>query len=239
MTICSTSGATTTSRASSAERALAATLAARLSDLRRRITLSGRALDGVRVVAVTKTFSAHDVRAAHAAGLRVVGENYVAELTSKRDATRDLDLTWHFLGALQTNKIARVCAAADVLCSVTRVRELDKIAATRPGARLYVEVDFTDSPTRTGAAPELVAGLVERGRSLGLDVAGVMTVAPTDPTGARAAFRATAQLADELDLVERSMGMSDDLELALACGSTEIRVGRALFGPRDAVTRLA
>ncbi len=193
----------------------------------------------MRVVAVTKTFSALDVRAAHDAGLRVVGENYLNELVAKHDATSDLDLTWHFLGALQTNKIARVCAAADVLCSVARARELDRIATSRPGTRVYVEVDFTSSPTRPGAAPGEVAPLVARGRELGLDVAGLMTVGPPDPTGARDAFRATSDLADELGLVERSMGMSDDLEIALACGSTEIRVGRALFGPRGAATALA
>jgi uncharacterized pyridoxal phosphate-containing UPF0001 family protein len=188
----------------------------------------------VRVVAVTKTFPAPVVAAAYAAGLRVVGENYASELIAKRAATRGLDLTWHFLGALQSNKIARIAAAADVLCSVSRVRELERLAAVKPGARLYVEVDFTDLPTRRSAAPDEVAGLVARGRALGLDVAGLMTVAPPDLVGARAAFNATAALADELGLAERSMGMSDDLELALACGSTEIRVGRALFGPRGA-----
>jgi PLP dependent protein len=233
------SGATTTCPASSADPDLVAAVAARLQDLQRRIVASGRDLDTVRVVAVTKTFSARDVRAAHASGLRVVGENYVAELIDKRDATRDLDLTWHFLGALQTNKIARVARAADVLCSVTRARELERVAAARPGARLYVEVDFTGARTRTGAPPDEVAGLVSRGRDLGLDVAGVMTVAAPDPALARAAFRATADLADHLHLEERSMGMSDDLEIALSCGSTEIRVGRALFGPRGAATGLA
>jgi PLP dependent protein len=193
----------------------------------------------VRVVAVTKTFGPEVVRAAAGAGLGVVGENYVAELVAKRDATRDLELTWHFLGALQTNKIARVCAAADVLCSVSRDRELERIAAARPGARVYVEADFTDAPTRTGASPARVAGLVGRGRDLGLDVAGIMTVAPTDPAGAARAFAAAAALADGLGLAERSMGMSDDFELALAHGSTEIRVGRARFGPRGTATALA
>ncbi|HVB71095.1 MAG TPA: hypothetical protein VND83_06305 [Acidimicrobiales bacterium] len=193
----------------------------------------------MRIVAVTKTFSALDVRAAYDVGLRVVGENYLNELVAKRDATSDVDLTWHFLGALQTNKITGVCAAADVLCSVARVRELDRIAAARPGTRVYVEVDFTSSPVRPGASPGEVARLVARGRELALDVAGLMTVGPADPAGARDAFRATSDLADELGLVERSMGMSDDLEIALACGSTEIRVGRALFGPRGAATALA
>ncbi|MDE3065655.1 MAG: alanine racemase [Acidobacteriota bacterium] len=193
---------------------------------------AGRDPRTVRVVAVTKTFAPAYVRAAYEAGLRTVGENYAGELAAKREATRDLALTWHFLGALQTNKIARVCANADVLCAVSRERELERIARAKPGARLYVEVDFTGAPARAGAAPGEVAGLVARGRALGLDVAGIMTVAPPEAHGARRAFAATAALADDLGLAERSMGMSDDLELALAHGSTEVRVGRALFGPR-------
>jgi len=203
------------------------------------VVASGRALDAVRIVAVTKTFPVGHVRAAAAAGLRVVGENYAAELIAKREAARDLDLTWHFVGALQTNKIARVAAAADVLCSVSRVREIERIAAARPGARIYLEVDFTDVPTRPGAHPDEVAALAGRARALGLDAAGIMTIAPLDATLARATFLATAALADDVGLAERSMGMSDDLEIALACGSTEIRVGRALFGPRGATTGLA
>ncbi len=193
----------------------------------------------MRVVAVTKTFPVEYVRAAYAAGLDVLGENYASELVAKREATRDLPLTWHFLGALQTNKIARVARAADVVCAVSRARELDRLAAARPGARLYVEVDFTGEPGRAGAAPGDVGELVAHGRDLGLDVAGIMTVAPRDPLSARAAFLATASLADRYGLRERSMGMTEDLELALSCGSTEIRVGRALFGPRGAGAPLA
>jgi PLP dependent protein len=193
----------------------------------------------VRVVAVTKTFGPEVVRAAAAAGLRVVGENYVAELEAKRAATSDLDLTWHYLGALQTNKIARACASADVLCSLSRAREVARVAAARPGARVYVEVDYTGAPARAGAAPGEVADLVGLARAAGLDVAGLMTVAPPEESGARAAFLAAGALADALGLAERSMGMSDDFEVALACGSTEIRVGRALFGPRGASTGLA
>lgn len=193
----------------------------------------------MRIVAVTKTFGADVVRAAAAAGIATVGENYVDELEAKRAATADLALRWHFLGALQSNKIARAVRAADVLCGVSREAELSRIARARAGAIVYVQVDFTGAAGRNGAAPASVAGLVARGRDLGLDVAGLMTVAPPEPEGARRAFAATARLADDLGLVERSMGMSDDLELALGAGSTEVRVGRALFGPRGAVTGLA
>jgi uncharacterized pyridoxal phosphate-containing UPF0001 family protein len=95
-----------------------------------------------------------------------------------------------------------------------------------------VQVDYTGAPTRNGAAPEDVAALVERGRALGLDVAGLMTVAPPDEAGTRAAFRSLDALANDLGLVERSMGMTDDLEVACELGTTELRIGRALFGVR-------
>lgn len=206
----------------------------RLAEVRERIAGAGGDPATVRVVAVTKTFPASAVRAAVAAGIESVGENYVAELEQKRADCADLAVAWHYLGALQGNKIARAALAADLLCGVSRVRELERIARVAPGAACYLEVDFTEIPGRSGAAPEAVADLVARGRDLGLDVRGLMTVAPPDPQGAARAFTLTAQLADRLDLAERSMGMSEDLELAVRAGSTEVRVGRALFGPRDA-----
>jgi uncharacterized pyridoxal phosphate-containing UPF0001 family protein len=183
-------------------------------------------------VAVTKTFDIEHVRVAVALGLSTVGENYVGELCAKRDATKDLSVTWHYLGAVQTNKIQRIVDCADVICGVSRLRELERIADHRPDQMVYVQVDFTDAVGRNGAAPSDVEALVGRGRALGLDVRGLMTVAPMDLEGARRAFVATGSLADELGLVERSMGMSDDLELACELGSSEVRVGRALFGPR-------
>lgn len=208
-------------------------VAANLADVRHRITASGRALDEIRIVAVTKTFGAAEVRAARSVGLSAVGENYVDELAQKREQCEDLGLRWHYLGALQTNKIARVAHIADVLCGVSRAREIDRIAAARAGTSIYVQVDFTRSAQRNGAPAHEVASLVQRARDVGLDVRGLMTVAPVEPDRAREAFIATDRLCDDLGLVERSMGMTNDLEMACECGSSEVRVGRALFGPRD------
>lgn len=228
----------TTFPASSADHDLAQRVSANLDGVRTRIASTGRDPAEIRVVAVTKTFAASAVRAAHDAGLRAVGENYVDELELKRDETSDVDVRWHYLGALQTNKIARITRAADLLCGVSRMKELEKIAACAAGKPVYVQVDFTGALGRNGAEPADVPGLVSRGRELGLDVQGLMTVAPVDPQGARRAFAATAALADELGLKERSMGMSDDLEMACELGSSEVRIGRALFGPRMAPTSL-
>jgi pyridoxal phosphate enzyme (YggS family) len=224
----------TTCPASFASDELVQRVAANLAEARRRVTATGRVLESVRLVAVTKTFPSSVVRAAAAVGLNTVGENYVDELEEKSRATQDLALRWHYLGALQTNKIARIVAASDVVCGVSRQKELERIAAHRPGMAIYVEVDHTGETQRNGAAPREVEALVRRGRELELDVRGLMTVAPTDPDAAWRAFTATTALADDLGLLERSMGMSDDLEAALECGSTEIRLGRALFGPREA-----
>jgi len=212
---------------------LAALVAANLATIRSRIASSGRDVESVRVVAVTKTFALEYVAAAASAGIKCVGENYVDEMYEKRAAGSAIDVTWHFLGALQTNKIARALECADVLCGVARVKEVERIARVRPGAAIYVQVDFTGAAQRNGATPAQVATVVERARSLELDVRGLMTVGPLDPFAARTAFAATSVLADGLELVERSMGMSDDLEIACEMGSTEVRIGRGLFGPRS------
>jgi uncharacterized pyridoxal phosphate-containing UPF0001 family protein len=226
----------TTSPASSASELLER-VGANLERVRDRITSSGRDLASVRIVAVTKTFGVDEVRAAWQLGLRHFGENYVDELCRKRDTAPDA--TWHFLGALQTNKIARASACAHVLSAVARERELEKLAAMQSTNLLDVQVDFTGRAERNGAAPGEVATLVSRARELNLNVRGLMVVAPTDPSAARRAFASTVTLADELGLAERSMGMTDDLELACSLGSTEVRLGRALFGPRVLSGRLA
>jgi PLP dependent protein len=203
---------------------------ANLEGVRSRITSSGRDLASVRIVAVTKTFGVDEVQAAWQLGLRHFGENYVDELCAKRNAAPEA--TWHFLGALQTNKIARASNCAQVLSAVARERELERLASLGCANSLDVQVDFTGRAERNGVAPGDVAKLVSRARELNLNVRGLMVVAPTDLVAAERAFASTAALADELGLTERSMGMSEDLELACSLGSTEVRLGRALFGPR-------
>lgn len=226
----------TTSPASSASE-LRERIGANLEAVRRRIAATGRDPNSVRVVAVTKTFSREAVRAAFEVGLRDFGENYVDELCAKRDVAPDG--VWHFLGALQTNKIARATTCANVLSGVSRERELTKLASLASTSWLDIQVDFTRRAERNGAPESLVPELVSRARELNLKVRGLMVVAPPDADLARAAFRRTVELADELGLVERSMGMSEDLEMACELGTTEVRVGQALFGPRTDAGHLA
>jgi hypothetical protein len=190
------------------------------------------------VVAVTKGFGVEAVRAAIGAGLVDVGENYAAELVAKAGslggdgAAAAAGVLWHFLGAVQRNKVAELAPVVGLWQSVAREAEGARIARFRPAAPVLVQVDATGLPGRNGCPPSGVADLVGRLRDHGLDVRGLMTVAAPGHEAAVAAFGTVARLADELGLEERSMGMSDDLEAAVAAGTTMIRIGRALFGDR-------
>lgn len=221
----------TTFPVSSADAALLERVKTNLARLRQRVEASGRDLTSVRVVAVTKTFGRGEIDAALALGLRDFGENYVDELCEKRQWTGE-GVTWHFLGALQRNKIARAAHCASVLSGVARTQELERVARVAPSVALDVEVDFTGGARAHGVDPEGVGALVGRARALGLYVRGLMVVAPPGEEPTRRAFSSTRALCDEFSLRECSMGMSDDLEIACELGTTEVRVGRALFGPR-------
>jgi len=188
---------------------------------------------------VTKGFGLEAVVAARAAGLRDIGENYASELVDKAaalegDPSTSEPVRWHFLGAIQRNKVARLAPVVGVWQSVSRAEEGARIARFAPGATVLVEVDTTGLPGRNGCLPDNVRGLVPRLRDAGLDVRGLMTVAAPDPEAAGSAFTTVRALADELGLEERSMGMTDDLEAAVRAGSTMVRIGRALFGERPA-----
>ena len=205
-------------------------VAARLAAVRQRIVEAGGDPATVRVLAVTKGFGADAVLAARAVGLDELGENYAAELRAKApgpEGTR-----WHFLGAVQRNKVRALAPLVDVWQGVARLAEGQRIAACAPGAQVLVQVDCTGLPGRNGCPPDRVPDLVRQLSGLELAVTGLMTVAPQGG-GAAAAFRQVADLADALGLPERSMGMTDDLEDAVAAGSTMVRIGRALFGERS------
>ncbi len=228
----------TTSPASFPNPDAVARVALNLAEVRRRIRDVGVDPSRVEVVAVTKSFDVATVRAARAAGLTTMGENYVDELGDKHRDLDDPAISWHYLGALQSNKIARIVRAADVVSGVSRDKEIRRLASLRPGLTIDIQVDLTGEPRRRGATPDEVVALADLARSEGLDVRGLMTVASPDAARAAQQFARVDLLRRELGLRGCSMGMSDDLELAVAHGSTEIRVGRALFGPRTGPTPL-
>jgi uncharacterized pyridoxal phosphate-containing UPF0001 family protein len=211
-----------------------------LAQIRDRIDRISGDPGAVRIVAVTKGFGADQVRTALEAGVADIGENYADELVGKAAAVADGDRvalrpTWHFLGSIQRNKVARLAGLVDCWQAVSRVEEGTAIARRRPGATVLVQVDVAGLPGRGGCEPPRVAPLVAELRDEGLDVVGLMAVGPPGPPeAARPGFTLVSTLADALSLPVRSMGMSDDWEVAVTEGSTMVRLGRLLFGPRPA-----
>ncbi len=210
-------------------------VARRLAVVRSRIVTAGGDPERVRIVAVTKTFGPDAVRGALAAGLTDVGENYARELLATASASYPRPVRWHFLGAIQRRDVPRLAGVVAVYEGVDRLEEGEAIARHAPGAAVFVELGVSEIAGRPGIAPRDAGKLIDALRRCDLDVSGVMTVAP--PGGgadALRSFRVTRQVADDFGLAEVSMGMSDDLEAAVAAGSTEVRIGRALFGAREA-----
>ena len=212
----------------------AAAVAERLAEVRGRIAGAGGPGIPVRIVAVTKGFGPEAVEAAVAAGLGDVGENYASELESKHDAAQPAGpCRWHFLGAVQRNKVRRIAPVVDVWQGVDRLAAGQEIARRSPGAEVLVQVNLSGRRHRNGCDPENAPALVRALRALDLEVVGLMALGlPEDPEGTRAGYRSVSEMGERLGLPERSMGMTDDLEVAVQEGATMVRVGRALFGPR-------
>jgi pyridoxal phosphate enzyme (YggS family) len=220
-------------------------LAANLEDVRARVAAACKAaerdVDDVTVIAVTKTWPADDVRRLAALGVGDIGENRDQEAAPKARACADLGLRWHFVGQLQTNKCRSVAAYAHAVHSIDRPRLVTALddAAQRRGERLrcLIEVRLEERPGRAGASLADVARLADLiAGSSGLELAGVMGIAPLDQDRSPA-FGRLAQVAEEVrqahpDARWLSAGMSDDLEQAIAAGATHVRVGTALLGRR-------
>lgn len=221
-------------------------VAERLAVVRDRIARAGGI--GVQVVAVTKTFGVDALRAASAAGADAIGENYAQELVAKfaelaESGDEPFGLPVHFIGQLQSNKVRSVAPYVQVYETVDRASVATEIAKRAPGATVLVQVSTSGEPGKGGCPVDDVAALVDRLRALGLVPAGLMTVGPTEggPEAARAGFRRVRALLDQLGLSVCSMGMTDDLEVAVQEGATQVRVGSALFGarpPRDVTDEL-
>jgi uncharacterized pyridoxal phosphate-containing UPF0001 family protein len=189
-----------------------------LTEVRRRVG------PDVTIVAVTKGFGPDAVRQARDAGLVDIGENYAQELSAKAAAVDDAALRWHFLGHVQRNKVKRLAPLVHLWQSI------DRPGLLPAGARALVQVNLSGLPQRNGCSWDDAAGVVRTLREEGVDVRGLMGVAgPGDP---RPQFRRLAALARDLGLPEVSMGMSGDYAVAVEEGSTIVRLGTVLFGPR-------
>ena len=222
-------------------------LADRIAAVRERIDAAAPDPAAVRLVAVTKGFGVDVVRAALGEGLVDIGESYVQELVAKAgEIDAELDDAdragaavphpaprWHAIGRLQRNKVRKAAPFVTLWHSVDRLSLGVEIARQAPAATVLAQVNTSGEEQKGGCAPAMAAGLVDGLRDLGLDVRGIMTIAPNGPAeAARPAFRTARELRDRLGLSELSMGMSGDLEVALQEGATLVRVGTGLFGPR-------
>jgi pyridoxal phosphate enzyme (YggS family) len=210
---------------------------ARLEEIRCRLRAAGGDPAAIEIVAVTKGFPPPIVDVARRAGLDLLGENYAQELVAKAawlaQQAPGPGVHWQFIGRLQRNKVRSLAAHVECWQSIDRPALLDELARRVPGARLLLQVDTTGEPGKGGCPPGQVDALLERAASSGLVVEGLMTVGPTDPdVSPRTAFASLRRLVDRHNLRRCSMGMTDDLEIAVEEGTTMIRVGRALFGPR-------
>ncbi len=213
---------------------------------------SSRDIDTIRIVGVTKTHPYNVVRAAHKAGLRLIGENRVEEALPKKAASQDLaDLEWHMIGHIQSRKSKSVVDIFDAVHSVDRIKIADRLNrdAESAGLRLPIllECNVSGEASKWGwqltekeSWPEIVDEFTRIQKLENLEVRGLMTMAPmvADPERVRPIFEKLRLLRDYLqnavpgDWAELSMGMTEDYTVAVEEGATLLRIGRAIFGPR-------
>ena len=198
---------------------------------------AGRASESIQLIAVTKTVAPERIQEAIDCGVKHIGENRVQEALSKKSALAATDLTWHFIGHLQTNKAKKVVENFDWVHSVDRPEAAEALArhAGTRGLRVLVEVKLHDEPNKSGASESDLGSLVASFREFdSLQLQGLMAIPPPveNPEQARPYFRRLRQLAADFGLSELSMGMTHDFEVAVEEGATMIRIGTGLFGER-------
>lgn len=203
---------------------------------------SRRDYAAIGLLAVSKTKPAAAIRQAHAAGLRDFGENYLQEALEKQRELSDLPLIWHFIGPIQSNKTRPIAEHFAWVHSVDRLKVAERLSAQRPPQlpplNVCLQVNVSAEASKAGCSPQELPALAQAVSQLPqLKLRGLMCIPePTeDPAAQHAAFARLRQLRDSLglDLDTLSMGMSHDLEAAIAEGATWVRIGTALFGARD------
>lgn len=203
---------------------------------------AGRDPATVGLLAVSKTKPAAALREAAGAGLRDFGENYLQEALDKQLELADLPLVWHFIGPIQSNKTRAIASHFDWVHSVDRLKIAQRLAEQRPPERgplnICLQVNVSGEASKSGCHPDELPALATAVSQLpNLRLRGLMAIpeATDDPASQRAAFARLRTLSETLNLGldTLSMGMSQDLEAAIAEGATWVRVGTALFGARD------
>ncbi len=220
-----------------------ATIASRLQAVKQRIDKTAKI--PVALLAVSKTWPAEAIREAFDAGQKAFGESYVQEALDKMQALSDLDLEWHFIGPIQSNKAKSIAEHFDWVHSVDREKIAKKLSDSRSGMpplQACIQVNISGESSKSGAAPEEVLPLAKFISGLqNLKLRGLMAIPEptTDVMRQRARFAELRRLKEALceegyDLDTLSMGMSDDMESAIQEGATMVRVGSAIFGSRKA-----
>jgi len=222
------------------------TIADNLSALAARIDSAAQAVGrdpaSVQLLAVSKTKPASAIREIHAAGVRDVGENYLQEALGKQDELRDLPLIWHFIGPIQSNKTKAIAEHFDWVHSVDRLKIAQRLSEQRPQGlpplNICLQVNVSGEDSKSGCAAADLPALAHAVAALpNLRLRGLMAIPEPseDRAEQEAAFATLRQLQEGLDLGldTLSMGMSHDLEAAIAQGATWVRIGTALFGARN------
>ena len=187
----------------------------------------------VTLVAVTKTLSSSVVQSAFDLGVMDFGENYAQELMGKA-AELPSSIRWHAIGPVQRNKVKKIARYVSLWHTVDRADLAAEIGKRAPNAEVLLQVNTTGEASKSGCEPAEVSTLADVAKSHGLRVLGLMTMGPTDSAqDPRPAFVMCKELADDLGLKHCSMGMSGDFATALEEGATLVRVGTAIFGPRE------
>jgi len=205
-----------------------------LASVRERIARAGGAPDQITIVAVTKGFGPEVCRQALDAGLSDLGENRVQEALHKMGEVPPAH--WHLIGHLQTNKVRLSANRFTLIQSIDSLHLAEALARHSPAQRVLIEVNVAREPQKSGVAPEAAVQLLSQVATL-LDVQGMMAIGPSqgDPKPGFRELKALRDAARErlgISLPILSMGMSGDYEVAVTAGSTMLRLGRALFGPR-------
>ena len=225
------------------------TIGANLQAVKQRIVTAalacGRNPADIGLIAVSKTFGADAVAAAHACGQHAFGENHAQEALEKIAALHHLPLQWHYIGPIQSNKTRPIAEHFDWVHSIDRVKIAARLSAARPAGlaplQVCIQVNIGDESTKSGVAPGEALALARAVAALPrLRLRGLMAIPPAsgDHAQQRRHFAQLRQLKDEITaagvaLDTLSMGMSADLEAAIAEGATLVRVGIAIFGPRQ------
>ena len=224
---------------------IAENIAQTLTRIREAETEHGRTAESVNLLAVSKTRPANELREAYSAGIRDFGENYLQDAMEKIEQLRDLDICWHFIGPLQSNKTAAVAESFHWVHSIDRLKIAQRLnkkrSDTMPPLNVCIQINISDELNKSGVAPEEALQLAEQVSQLDrLRLRGLMAIPQAGlsdqqqrETFARlhVLFDQLKSLAPEMDTL--SMGMTQDMNAAVAEGATIVRIGTAIFGPRN------